>query len=161
LLSDASVKCWGGNLYSQLGSGNSEDVGDDELPSALAPVSITTLPGVAVTALVAGGYHACVLLSDGDVKCWGLNDFGQLGYGNTENIGDSELPSSVGPVSVSSAKGVMVKALVPGHLHTCALLSNGSVQCWGYNRYGQLGYDLLGNIGDDELPSSAGPVTLF
>lgn len=161
LLSDSSVKCWGHNNYGQLGYGNTANVGDNELPSSARPVAITTAPGVRVTALAAGAHHTCALLSNDTVKCWGLNSRGQLGYGNTQNIGDNELPSSVGPVSITGAPSVSVKTLVLGDYHSCALLSDSSLKCWGENALGQLGYAGTDSIGDNELPSSVGPVVLF
>jgi alpha-tubulin suppressor-like RCC1 family protein len=78
------MKCWGGNYDGQLGYGNTENIGDDELPSSVGFVSVTTTPGVTVTSLTAGQQHVCALLSDGTVRCWGDNAEGQLGYGNIE-----------------------------------------------------------------------------
>lgn len=160
LLSDESVKCWGDNRFGALGTGNTANIGDDELPSSIGPVSVTATPGITVEHLAAGFEHVCALLSDGSLRCWGQNDFGQLGYGNTANVGDDEVPSSVGPVDVSAAPGVSVTAVAAGGHHTCAVLSNGTVECWGLNRYGQLGYGNTENVGDDEAPSSAGAVSV-
>jgi hypothetical protein len=153
LLSDGSVKCWGLNTEGQLGYPGVASVG---LPSSVGPVSITNVPGVTVTALAAGWMHTCALLSDGTVKCWGWNDFGQLGYGHTKNIGDDEAPSAVEPVSVTTLPGVTVKAIAAGR-HTCALLSNDTVKCWGA---GPLGYGNANAIGDDELPSAVEPISV-
>jgi alpha-tubulin suppressor-like RCC1 family protein len=161
LLSDGSGKCWGSNSYGQLGDGDLFSIGDNELPSSVGPISVTSTAGVTIKQLVAGGLHTCALLSDGTVKCWGDNEYGQLGYGNVALIPYGELPSSVGPVSLTTTAGVTVTQLSAGLYHTCALLSDASVRCWGLNNHGQLGYGNLNNIGDNELPSSVGPVPIF
>jgi hypothetical protein len=153
LLSDDTVRCWGLNTNGQLGTGTPDRV---LLPSAAAPVSVTNTPGMKVTAIAAGWFHTCAVLSDGNAKCWGWNDFGQLGYGNTENIGDNELPSSVGPLSLTTTPGVTVTAIAAGR-HTCALFSDSSVKCWGGTPYG---YGNSRLIGDDEPPSSVGPISV-
>ena len=161
LLSDQTLKCWGRSNWGQLGYGNTDDIGDDELPSSVGPISVTTTPGVTVTQIAAHYMHTCALLSDRSVACWGLAAYGQLGYGNTNNIGDDELPSSAGSVSVTSTPGARVTQIGAGLEHSCALLANGAVQCWG-NNYGegQLGYGSMTDIGDDETPSSIGPVSI-
>lgn len=160
LFSNGSVKCWGSGFRGELGYGNQNNVGDDELLSSIPAVSLTTAPDVVAVALAAGDRHTCAILSDGTVKCWGANYNGQLGYGHTRNIGDNELPSSVDPVSITTTPGLKPVALAAKLDHTCALLSDGSVKCWGANRDGQLGYGNTTNIGDDELPSSVGPVSI-
>ena len=98
------------------------------------------------TKVIAGGYHTCALLLDGDVKCWGRNHAGQLGYGHTENIGDDESPASV-PILELGQKVIDLSA---GFYHTCAVLEDGSVKCWGQNVKGQLGQGHMQNLGDDE-----------
>lgn len=160
LLSDHSVKCWGRNSDGQLGYGDQVVRGDNELPSSYGAVSVTTKPGVVVTSLALGSYHTCAVLSDGTGKCWGRGADGQLGYGNQTSIGDTELPSSVGDISVSATAGAKVEQLVAGYLHTCALLSDGSIQCWGGASNGQLGGGNTQVIGDNELPSSVSPVSV-
>jgi alpha-tubulin suppressor-like RCC1 family protein len=82
-----------------------------------------------VAEIAAGGYHTCARLSDGTVRCWGHNEYGQLG--------DNTQTSRLVPVAVSGLSGVA--EIVAGASHTCARLSDGTVRCWGNNDYGQLG----------------------
>jgi alpha-tubulin suppressor-like RCC1 family protein len=152
-LSDDSVKCWG--LSGRLGQGNSTDVYD---PSTEPSIALGKDPNDAIEQLVTGEGHNCVRLASGQVRCWGLNQAGQLGQGNVAHIGDDELPSSVAAVSVSAQPGVKVTQLAAGAFYTCAILSTGAIKCWGDNDSQQLGYGDNTLIGDDELPSSVDDV---
>ena len=91
---------------------------------------------VPITPQVAAGVeHTCALLSSGAMKCWGSNNYGQLGLGNTDDV---NIPTDL-PVFEGGARATAISA---GARHTCALFENGAVKCWGYNAIGQLG---LGN----------------
>jgi alpha-tubulin suppressor-like RCC1 family protein len=122
-----AVKCWGSNLYGELGDGTKD--------YRLTPVDVSGLSG-GMTAVAASdgvsGAHTCALTSSGRVKCWGANGVGQLGD-------DRSCGSSCStPVDVSGlASGV--QAIAAGADHTCALTGAGGVKCWGDNRRGQLG----------------------
>jgi alpha-tubulin suppressor-like RCC1 family protein len=87
-------------------------------------------PRSMATAIAVGGRHACALMNDGTVRCWGDNRFGQLGDGTT-------VPRNV-PVKVQGLTAP-VQAIAAGDAHTCALDATGSVLCWGSNASGQLG----------------------
>ena len=113
--------------------------------------------GGSVVQVATGDFHTCALLTTGNVRCWGLNDLGQLGYGNTENIGDDETPAEVGDVPV----GGSVVQLEASENQTCAVLTSGSVRCWGANNRGQLGYGNTNTLGDDETPAQAGDIVVF
>lgn len=152
LLEGGTVRCWGIGQYGQLGYGNKNNVGDDETP---ASVGVVDVGGTAIS-IVAGPYHTCAVLTGGKVRCWGPGLYGELGYGNKETVGDDETPASVGDVDV----GGPVKALALGDFHTCALLENGKVRCWGRSTEGELGYGNTETIGDDETPASAGDVNV-
>ena len=152
LLAGGQVKCWGNGQRGQLGYGDTRNLGDDELPSAVGFVAV----GAKVTRLSAGNEHTCALLESGAVRCWGNGSFGRLGYGNTTSIGDDEAPAVAGDV-VLGGKAVQLAA---GHAHTCALLDSGEVRCWGQGQTGRLGYGNSANLGDDELPAVAGAVPL-
>ena len=93
-----------------------------------APTPVSELGGA--TAIALGWDHTCALLSNRSVECWGANNYGQLGNGTT-------VSGSSMPVAVSSLSDAV--AVAAGSSHTCALLSDGSVACWGMNAYGELG----------------------
>ncbi|MFN8487968.1 MAG: hypothetical protein U0350_10270 [Caldilineaceae bacterium] len=121
LTTSGGVKCWGDNGWGQLGIGSEN--------SQATPVDVSGLTS-GVKAIMAGGHHACALLTGGGAKCWGYNGSGQLGTGTTDTV--------LTPIDVSSfASGI--SSLVLGEVHTCALTTSGGVKCAGDNANGQLG----------------------
>ena len=154
LLDNGTIRCWGFGFDGQLGYGNRNNIGDDELPSAVGPVAL----GARALSVSVGGRHSCAVLEDGNVRCWGEGTFGQLGYGTTNNVGDggrgqSDTPESAGPVALGTA----ATAIAAGGRHTCALLAGGTVRCWGYGASGQLGYGTTSFV---SAPSQVGDVDL-
>lgn len=119
----SGIKCWGWNNSGQLGDGTTGD-------NKLTPVDVVGLDN-AMTAIVLGGVHTCALNSGGAVKCWGRNNYGQLGDGTMGN----NKPIPVDVMGLDSN----VLSIALGQEHTCALNSNGGVKCWGWNAYAQLG----------------------
>jgi cysteine-rich repeat protein len=152
LTRSGKVKCWGLGFSSQLGYGNTNTIGDDETPASVGFVDV----GGVVTQISTGSNHTCALLTTGNVRCWGQGIFGQLGYGNTNTIGDNEAPTFAGNVNLAGF-AIQISA---GNAHTCALLDTGNVRCWGQANNGQLGYGNTNNIGDNETPASAGNVNV-
>lgn len=152
LLVDGSVRCWGSSTSGQLGYANTDFIGDDELPTAVAPVEL----GDAAIQIAVGQRYSCAILKGGKVTCWGSASLGQLGYGNTDVIGDDETPASAGTIDL----GGIATQVTAGGGHTCALIEDGSVRCWGNGAKGQLGHASTESIGDDELPSSIDPIDL-
>ncbi|MCY1018413.1 RCC1 domain-containing protein [Pyxidicoccus sp. MSG2] len=146
LLNDGSVRCWGAGGLGRLGYGNTDTIGDNELPSSRGAVPLPEK----VSQLATGGSHTCALLVSGLVRCWGNNQYGQLGYRHTNHIGDTEPVTSMGYVNL----GTPAVRITAGASHTCALLTTNKVRCWGFNGTGQLGYGHTNNIGDDDEPSS-------
>ena len=139
VLDVGAVKCWGENFNGQLGVGDTNDRGDNPGEMGTALLAVDLGAGVTATAVTAGGYHSCALLSTGAVKCWGSNLYGQLGLGDTNSRGDG--PNEMGDAlpAVDLGVGVTATAISVGTYHSCALLSSGAVKCWGANDRGQLG----------------------
>jgi alpha-tubulin suppressor-like RCC1 family protein len=119
----SQVKCWGVGTTGELGNGAST--------SSTTPVTVSGI--TAATQVSVGGSHACALVSQGGgvnaIYCWGYNGDGELGNGT---FSDSPVPVAVTGLA---ANPIYVSA---GLTHTCALLANKRVQCWGDNAEGQL-----------------------
>ncbi len=111
ILEDQSVRCWGGKL--------SKDI---QLPKKMASL-------FQVSSISSGLSHTCVV-DGGNPKCWGKNDFGQLGGGELKK-------ESLEPIWVTGLSNVT--EVSAGYDHTCAILPGGAVKCWGRNHHGQLG----------------------
>lgn len=124
------VKCWGRNDHGQIGDSSTLD--------ARSPQDVQGLVS-GVESIVAGQSHTCVLMSSGGVKCWGSNEYGQLGVGDSS---DAHTPQDVPGLSSD------VVALAAGALHTCASTAS-RMYCWGYNGSGQLG---SGDLIDSDVP---------
>lgn len=150
-----NVRCWGQNSEGQLGYGHHDPIGDDDTPADAGDVE---LGGDVIVQVSLGGAHSCARTLQGAVRCWGLNVYGQLGYAHTANIGDDESPASAGYVKVDANRKVTDIAV--GSVHTCAVLEDGAVKCWGYGEEGQLGHGDKKFIGDDETPASAPDVNV-
>src|SRR6185295_17508931 len=87
--------------------------------------------------------HACALVGDGSMRCWGDNAAGQLG--NPSVATGSSVPVTVSGIGSATA-------LTTGAFHTCALLADRTLRCWGQDEQGQLG--------DGTRTNSSTPVTV-
>ena len=133
-LSSGAVQCWGYNQNGQLGNGSTV--------KSTSPVTVSGINGATAQATeIATGYaHSCALLTDKTVKCWGDNSSGQLGNGTTNLVANT----TPGAVSGIDGTTVQATAIAAGYFHTCALLADATVKCWGHNQYGQLGNGATG-----------------
>jgi len=149
LLTNGSVKCWGYNNYGQLGLGDTNIRGDgaNEMADNLPAVDLGT--DRTATAIAVGSFHSCALLDDDSVKCWGNNTYGQLGQGDVTDRGDGSGELGDNLVAVDLGAGRTAQAISAGDYHTCALLDDDTVKCWGRNSNGQLGLGDTANRGDD------------
>jgi len=130
LTSNNIVHCWGLNDKGQLGYNTSDSCGG--LACSKSANQVNGLNNV--TQISVGRYHTCALISDKTVKCWGMNDKGQLGDNSTQN---RNTPTEV--YGVNNASYVFA-----GSDHTCAVLSDRIAKCWGDNTNGELGNREIG-----------------
>ncbi len=134
ILTDGTLWCWGANQEGQLGVAGTATCPDPSSPSdtgACVPTPVqVSLGGKQVSHVKLGLFHTCSMLKDETLHCWGDNRYGQVGVGGTTDQGT--------PQSINFG-GEKTKGMALGLNHSCAVLANGTVQCWGDNQYGQLG----------------------
>lgn len=150
LLSNGAVRCWGQGLAGELGSTQTDTIGDDELVDLGSDVEV----GFEVSELVAGGDHTCVRSPAGAMRCWGHGTAGELGYGNLEHIGDDEAPVDAGDVPL----GWTAAAIAAGEFTSCATNGAGAARCWGYSDYGEVGQPGYSTVGGSNTPASLGDI---
>lgn len=144
---DAELVCWGANTWGQTGHIEVDDfndaIGDDEHPEERGPAPLTSGDVLQVSA---GATHTCAVFEGGNVACWGNGGSGRLGYGNTDTLGDDEAPDAGGFVDLPGP----AREVSAGDEHSCALLEDGDVVCWGRGSEGQLGYGSPDSVADGE-----------
>lgn len=146
ILDNGDLKCWGRNNAGQLGQEDidTRGIGPDQMGDNLDPINL----GTGRTALQVSAshfWHTCAVLDNGDTKCWGNNLEGQLGLGDTTSRGGSvdTMGDNLDPINLGAGRTALQVAA--GDSHSCALLDDGSVKCWGWNNTGQLGLGIFGN----------------
>ena len=153
VMSGGGVKCWGWNAYGEVGDGN--NVGTTACPAACvaAPTDVVCGPTPCsgdltnVSQISAGAWHTCALKTDDTVVCWGWNEYGMLGNGDSSGpeICPELATHGTPPDSTCSTRPVVVSDITAveqvsaGGPHTCALMMDDTVMCWGSNAIGQLG----------------------
>ncbi|MEC7262051.1 MAG: hypothetical protein VXV71_06440, partial [Candidatus Thermoplasmatota archaeon] len=137
VLDNGDLVCWGANGDGQLGIGNTSTNGVWE------PTTVNVGSGLTAISVATGNSATCALLSDHSVKCWGKNNLGQLGLGNSSS-NDVLTPHTVTFNGASTPLSVHA-----GRNEFCVQLDNGSAACWGQNADGQFG---LGNTTSQTSP---------
>jgi len=132
LRSDGLLGCWGSNSSGQLGSGNNN--------YRSVPRNVITPVGFYWKDFSIGESHSCAIRSDDSVWCWGQDNYGQLGNGESEVLSNVNIP-----VPVSIPIGFMAKHINVGKRHSCAVSTDKQAICWGYGVDGQLGNQLSVN----------------
>ncbi len=140
LMATGSAWCWGYNAMGQLGNGRvGAEIGFWNIPCDSTPQEVL---GVDELVLIHAGFTTtCGVTPTGGLKCWGANQYGQLGdgradHGITCDSGDCSLiPVDVNLLSVPTA----AFSVASGWYHSCVLGTFGDVACWGSNERGQLG----------------------
>jgi alpha-tubulin suppressor-like RCC1 family protein len=124
VLDDGEVQCWGYNSTSQLGDGTTTD----------SPTPVTVLLSARATGIAAAERYSCAVDDRGSAWCWGDDDSGLLGDGARGRHRRT-------PVAVTGISQAI--AVSSSDTHSCVLLGDGSVQCWGNNECGELGNGTL------------------
>ncbi|MDR2154578.1 MAG: hypothetical protein LBE78_06085, partial [Burkholderiaceae bacterium] len=131
IASDDQAYCWGYNGGGRLGNGNAEG---GYSPTPVAVDTTGALAGKTIRQIAAGGTHTCVIASDDQAYCWGLNSAGQLGNGAV-----AYSPTPVAVDANGALAGKTIRQIAAGYYHTCAIASDDQAYCWGQNSLGQLG----------------------
>ena len=151
VLQNGSVYCWGDNSRnSYLGALGSGDLSNVDI---LTPVILPS-GSIPIELSVNHDSTSCVLMVNGSAYCWGENNYGQIGDMTTN---DGSVPRLVSVLP----DGVLIKSIAPSGAHTCAVIENGSVYCWGLSSNGRLGAGDYDGDGEPDPPTNQRPIALY
>jgi E3 ubiquitin-protein ligase HERC3 len=128
LLDTHQIKCWGGDYWGELGRGDTPGTGLVDLGTGRSAVAVS-----------AGHGHTCALLDNAQVKCWGRNEFGALGLGDLANRGLHTADLGDNLPAIDLGTGGIPRSVHAYSGHTCVVMDNDVIKCWGVNDAGQLG----------------------
>jgi E3 ubiquitin-protein ligase HERC3 len=158
ILSNSDTVCWGANQFGQLGIENTNEIGNQggEMGNSLGAIDFGT--SRYAVEIDAGSTSVCAILDNAQVKCWGQNDVGQLGLGDTLNRGDgfNEMGNTLPSVNI----GGSADRIEVGNKFACIILTTDGIKCWGTASNGRLGYEDLAFKGDDSLDMPTDDVEL-
>ncbi|MFI3245185.1 MAG: Calx-beta domain-containing protein [Ferrimonas sp.] len=167
LFTDQQVKCWGRNDSGELGLGLPAEepydtIGDEQSERQDGLIAINFGAERHAVSLSVGNEHSCAILDNGALTCWGVGDHGRLANGSTDAIGNDPMIAINGLPTIdfgldSSDQPLTTKTVSAGHAHTCAILSDNKVRCWGRNSDYQLGFEDGENLGGSQ-PANTLPV---
>ena len=176
LFDNGKVKCLGFSERGAIGigridndgDGDNDPIGDEffelgETYLADMGTNVNTQSPHTVRDIRSGAEFNCAILEDDRLKCWGSGLYGQLGIENRVLQGEAnnEMGNQLPYVKVEPGVGVL--RLQSGPLHSCAVLANNQVKCWGINYFGQLGYGdfLHRGWGQDQMSGSLPYIPLW
>ena len=136
IMKDGTGECWGTNGNGQLG--------DSTTNHRRRPEDISLPSGKSLKSIDAGGESTCGIMNTGELYCWGYNGYGNLGDGTTNRQNSPKL--------VSLPAHLDVVSVATGYFHTCAIMSNRSMWCWGSEGSGQLSYEDSRVSSDQRFP---------
>jgi alpha-tubulin suppressor-like RCC1 family protein len=143
LLRNGDVYCWGDNQIGQLGNGTTGSANQS------TPTKVTAISDA--IAINRGSEWACALIDDGTIYCWGYNSVGQIGDGTTTSRSSpTQVTGITTAVALSTANTYST--------HNCAILEDGSMQCWGSDDYGQIGDGTVTAGGEDSATDVDSPM---
>jgi E3 ubiquitin-protein ligase HERC3 len=147
IVDDGTVKCWGQNSQGQSLTGTSTPIGEHSGQMGDKLVAAAFGSGRHSRALSLGTNHGCAILDDDHVKCWGLNKWGELGYGDTQMRGDTPNTSGDNLGVVNLGSGISAESLATSWYTSCALLSDHRIKCWGSSTRGETAHGDKINVG--------------
>ena len=121
---ESRVMCWGRNQYGELGIGTTEE------SQSLYPVEVLLPWSYDAVGIVTGDSYACTLLENGEVWCWGKNNYMQLGNSSINSNTNSKIP-----VKVDFPEGRIAISIKSSQHHACAIMDDGSMYCWGREQW--------------------------
>jgi alpha-tubulin suppressor-like RCC1 family protein len=140
LLTSEAIDCWGYNGFGQLGNGTTTN--------SSSPVAVSGMSS-AISIVSDSENSYCAVLGSGGADCWGTNTSGELGDGTTTS---SSIPVAVSGMTTAASLVGGANPSGDNQESYCAVLTNGEVNCWGSNQYGELG--------NATTTSSSTPVTV-
>ena len=151
---DNRAYCWGASFWGQLGNGTNKgpETCGTHAPCSTAPVRVARQ--LRFRQVSAGDDHTCGVTTENVAYCWGVNDGGELGHGNSP--GPDECETYAGHCSTRPVRVVgrlLFERVDGGGRSTCGLTMSGAVYCWGENRVGMLGIGT--NTGPETCPSAS------
>ena len=147
ILDNGELKCWGYGSSGRLGYDSTDNKGGSAGDMAsLAAINLGA--GRTAVAVSAGYSHTCAILDNGELKCWGGGSSGQLSYEDSSYYKGHEAGEMASLAAINLGAGRTAVAVTTGNAHTCAILDNDDLKCWGKGGYGRLGYDSNDNKGN-------------